>query len=282
MAGIVTLRKDIQFHVRLAGLLDVLKAIAAQRFQALERTLKQNDRFFEALGAMTSGFDLSALRHPFVQGAGPVGVIAVTSDAGLLGGLNQQVILAAVREYREQPGEIMVIGRRGVAYVRERRLPCREFPGVQDETRRALAEQVRDYAVNRVLEGALGRLAIVYPRALSFTVQRVEVVTALPCQEWLQAGAKGMRGHEETLLESPMSRVLEYLVWAWLGEKLHEVFGHSRLAELAARAVHLEGSLQELKRRKQKLQLRYFRERREIIDRNIRELSAARSLYGKA
>ena len=282
MPGIVALRKDIQFHVRLAGLLEVLKAIAAQRFQALERSLKLNDKFFAALGAMTSGFDLSALKHPFVQGTGPVGVIAVTSDAGLLGGLNQQVILAAVKEYREEPGEIIVIGKRGVPYVRERRLPCREFPGVQDETRRALSEQVRDYAINQVLEGKLGRLTIVYPKALSFTVQRVEVIPALPCQAWLQTDEPGMRGHEGTLLESSISRVLEYLVWAWLGEKLFEVFGHSRLAELAARAVHLEGSLQELRRRKQKLQLRYFRERREIIDRNIRELSAARSLYGKA
>ena len=62
---------------------------------------------------------------------------------------------------------------------------------------------------------------------------------------------------------------------------LVDIFGMSRLAELAARSVHLEGSSQELQRRGKTLQLRYFRERHEVIDRSMRELFASRSLYGK-
>ena len=161
-------------------------------------------------------------------------------------------------------------------------MPCREFPGVQEETRRTLAEQVRDYVLNRVLQGQLGTLVIVYPHPLSFTVQRVESVQAVPCQGWLQAGGRpgGVRGR--ILMESSVGSTLEYLVWVWLSEKLFEIFGFSRLAELAARSVHLEGSSQELKRRKDRLMRRYFHERHEVIDRGMRELFSARSLYGKS
>ena len=56
----------------------------------------------------------------------------------------------------------------------------------------------------------------------------------------------------------------------------------SRLAELAARSVHLEGSTQELQRRGKKLHQQYFRRRHEVIDNSMRELFAARSLYGKS
>ena len=83
-------------------------------------------------------------------------------------------------------------------------------------------------------------------------------------------------------MESSLEHVLEYLVWAWLGGKLYEALGSSRLAELAARSVHLEGSTQELQRRRGRLMRRYFRERKEVIDRSMRELFAARALYGQS
>jgi F0F1-type ATP synthase gamma subunit len=152
---------------------------------------------------------------------------------------------------------------------------------VEEDTCRTLAERVRDHALNNVLEGRLGQLTLVHPTAPSFTVQRVEVVPVLPCQEWLTAHPvpRGVRSRNPLLMESPVEKVVEYLVWLWLGEKLYEAFGQSRLAEFAARSVHLEVSSQELQRRKKKLLLRYFRVRHEVIDQSMRELFAARSLY---
>lgn len=279
MSSIVHLKQEIQFNHRLAGLLDALKAIAAQQFQALERAYKSQSPLFDALEAVAAGLPLERLTHPFTQREGRVGVIVVTSDTGLLGGLNQQVVAAAVQEYRQNPGELIVVGERGAAHVKERGLPCKKFPGILDSGRRALAGKVRDYALSQALAGRLNTLTIVYPRALSFTAQRVELIRALPCTEWLRGNTRH-RPSSAVLLESPLGGVLEYLVWLWLGQQLHDVFGMSRLAELAARSVHLEGSAQELSRRGDKLKLKYFRERHEVIDRSMRELFAARSLYG--
>lgn len=280
MATIARLKQEIQFTGQLGGLLDTIKAIASQQFQALERTARTNQALFDAITAIAGTFDLDRMTHPFIGGTGPMGVIAVTSDTGLVGGLNQQVMSAALQEYRRAPGVLMVVGERGVAYARDYGLPCRAFGGVVDHDRRALASQVREHALNRVLQGKIGTLSIVYCRALSFTMQRVEVIRALPCTEWFRTSPvrRGARSGL-ILLESPVLGMLEYLVWIWLGQTLYEVFGWSRLAELSARSVHLEGSSQELKRQVKKLQLRYFRERRELIDRNIRDLFSARAVF---
>jgi ATP synthase F1 gamma subunit len=280
MATVTRLKQELQFNGRLAGLLDALKAIAAQQFQALERSLKTNEVLFRALRDVAATLGVERLRHPFTQRKGPTGVIAVTSDTGLLGGLNQQVIIAAAQEYAQAPGELMVIGERGVSYVKERGLTCRVYPGAQEDGRGALASRVRDDALARVLDGHLGGLTIVYPRALSFTVQRVELLRVLPCIEWLRGGeAPAGVPREAILVESPLAAILEYLVRLGVGYRLHEVLGLSRLAELAARAVHLEGSSQELQRRRHRLMVQYFRQRRELIDRGMRELFAARALY---
>lgn len=283
MAAIAKLKQEIQFNGRLAGLLDALKSIAAQQYQSLERKFRANEKLFEAARLIVGTFDVEHLTHPFTQTDGPVGVIAVTSDTGLLGGLNQQVVATAVREYRRSPGELMVIGERGLAYVREAGLSCQAFGGIQDTGRATLAARVRDYALGQVMRGRLAALNIVYARALSFTMQRIELVRVLPLGAWFKSGdvPRGVRGGP-VLLESPVAGVLEYAVWLWLLSKLMEVFALSRLAELAARSVHLEGSSQELQRRGKKLQLRYFRERHELIDRGMRELSAAKAIFSKS
>jgi F0F1-type ATP synthase gamma subunit len=225
MPALTQLKKEIQFNGRLNGLLDVMKSISAQQFQVLEATLKANPQFFDVIQAIAGTFDLEHFSHPFTQDLGPIGIIAVTSDAGLLGGLNQQVITAAMREYRREPGEMIVIGKRGISYLQEYKLSCREFPAAQEETRRTLAGEVRDYVLNQVLEGRFGRLTIVYPKAISFTVQRVEAIRALPCQAWLRDKPRQgplVSGH--VMLESSSASLLEYLVWLWVSGKLFEVF----------------------------------------------------------
>ena len=81
MPSISSLKQDIQFNDRLAGLLDALKSIAAQQFQALERTFRVNPAFFSAIETIAGTFDLEHIAHPFTQPRGPTGVIAVTSGA---------------------------------------------------------------------------------------------------------------------------------------------------------------------------------------------------------
>lgn len=280
MASLTQLKQDIQFNVNLERLLDVLKAIAAQQFQSLERTINSHRSLFEALEVMVRTLGVQQLTHPYSQGRGPIGVLLVTSDTGMLGGLNQQVVLRGLQEYRHQPGEVVVVGERGLVYVREAQVPYRAFARPPDDDGTALAAQVRDHLLSQVLAGRLSQLHLIYPRALSFTTQRIEAIQALPCTAW-PAGSNepGIRSRRAVGLESSAADLLEYLVWLWLGQRLIEIFRMSRLAELAARAIHLDGSCQELKRREQKLKLRYFRERHEVIDRGMRELFASKAIY---
>jgi F0F1-type ATP synthase gamma subunit len=277
MATLLQLRSEIQFNGTLSTLLSVLKSVATQQFQLLERRFKSNQAFYDAVLTVAGTLDLAHMRHPFVTPGGAIGVIAVTSDTGLLGGLNRQVMATAAQLCQRQGGELIIIGGRGVTYNREYGLPYRAFPGVQDESREDLATKVREYAMTRALARHFRSMSIVYPRALSFSSQKVDLLHVLPCQAWLKAAplaaATGM------LLESSPSDILEYAVWMWLGHKLTDVFGHARLAELGARAMHLEGSSQELQQRGKRLQLKYFRKRHEVIDASMRELFAAKTLF---
>ena len=61
MPALTKLNQDMTFNTHLTGLLDALKSIAAQQFQALERTLRTNEALFEAIAAIAGTFDIGPL-----------------------------------------------------------------------------------------------------------------------------------------------------------------------------------------------------------------------------
>lgn len=279
MKTLSVLKKDMEFNKGLSSLIDVLKNIAVAQYRALEKRIKSYEKFELFLESFFGMIDLEHLNHPFIRPSNEQqGVVAVTSDSGLLGGLNMQVVNNALVELEQTPGQLIVIGERGKMYARDSSVSFIAFPGIKDEERYAQAMQLRDFLLKKISEGAFGTLKVVFPRPLSFTVQRVETITFLPFAP-ASLIRKSAAEIPACLFESAPGDLVAYLVYLWMGHKLFEIFGLSRLAEFSARYVHLEESLQKLKDVDNKLRLQYFKVRHELIDRNMRELFSARLLY---
>lgn len=278
MQTLATIKKDLEFNRGLSSLIEVLKNIAVSQYRTMEKKLKSYEKLVKTIDNFFEFIDPQILAHPFLRHQDkPQAVIAVTSDSGMLGGLNMQIINHAIYQLEQSPGKLIVVGERGKAYAQEARVPFVAFPGIQDDFRYQQAMQLRDYMFTKLAEGSFGDLKIVFARPISFTVQRVEVASFLP---YVPAGVEASKEKRfEIILESSLGDVVEYLLYLALGERLHEILGLSRLAEFAARYVHLEESLQKLKDMDNKLKLQYFRVRHEMIDRNMRELFSARLLY---
>ena len=280
MKTLSSIKKDLEFNRGLASLIEALKNIAVSQYRILEQRLKSFEKFLTTVENFFELLDIAVISHPFVNpGTRPQAVVAVTSDSGLLGGLNMQVVGAALNELEKIPGRLIVIGERGKIYARESGASFIGFPGIKDEERYGQAMQLRDYVVNKFLDGSFGHLKVVYPRPVSFTIQRVETVSMLPYSPPHAKRSPEAEGLPEVLMESRPADVVEYLLYLWIGQKFYEIFGLSRLAEFAARFVHLEESAQKLKEMDTKIRLQYFRVRHELIDRNMRELFAARALF---
>jgi ATP synthase F1 gamma subunit len=281
MKTVSVLKKDLEFNNGLFSLIEVLKTIAVSQYRSLEHRLKSYEAFLKTIENFFRFFDVNSIDHPFLIPQQKTQIIlAITSDSGLLGGLNAQVVGNAMRELDKIPGRLVVIGERGKIYAREAGVSYTAFSGIKEEERFAQAIQVRDYLIKKIAEERFGYLKVIFPFPVSFTVQRVEISQFLP---FVLPGAGGARpvavSFADIIFESDPGRIAEYLVYLWMGQKLYEIFGLSRLAEFAARYVHLEESSQKLKDVDKKTRLEYFRVRHEIIDRNMRELFSARLLY---
>lgn len=280
MQALSKVKKDIEFNKNFGGLLEVLKNIAVAQFHTLEKELRLFENFDAILKEFFQAMDTQSLRHPFLEeGTGPAGVIAITSDQGLLGGLNMRVVHTAVSILNSGRDELIVVGERGKFYARDAiRSSFVAFPGIKDSEQYAQAMGLRDYLFQGAKKGKYSSLRIVYPRALSLVNQKVETDILLPCAPQKE-GVPPPFDLSKTILESSLPSMVEYLTFLSMGQRINEIFSLSRLAELGARYMHLEESAQRIQQMNQKLKLRYFRLRHEMIDQSMRELFSARALY---
>lgn|SRR3989338_1242398 len=280
MKTLSVIKQDLEFNSGLSSLIGVLKNIAVSQYRSMESRIKSFDKLKEAIYSFLEIIDPTQVTHPFLNPQNQLQmVVAVTSDSGLLGALNKEVIDTALRELGQVPGRLVVIGERGKIYARESKTSFAAFGGVREETIPVQAVQIRNYLLTKFLEESIGYLKVIYPRPISFTVQKIETVSFLPFRLEAREQKETPPLMSEIILESRLADIVEYSVHLWMGQKLSEIFIFSKLAEYAARFAHLERSAQRLKEMDQKLKLQYFRIRHELIDRNMRELFATRQIY---
>ncbi len=279
MLALVKVKKNIEFNQQFSQILEVLKSIAVAQFHTLEHKLSIFEPFDKMLDTFFDSINTKQITHPFLTGGDQtLGVVAITSDQGLLGGLNMRVVAAAVGLMKSGRDQLVIVGEQGKTFARYNKMPFVAFSGIKDDQRQEQAAQLRDYLFTQIKAGKFGSIQVVYPRALSLVNQRLEVARLLPLSRE-EGEAKTAADLSQTILESTPESILEYLAFLWVGQKLSDLFGMSRLAELAARFVHLEESTHKIQELNKKLKLQYFRLRHEMIDQSMRELFSARVLY---
>lgn len=278
------IKGDLDFNRNLYSLVDALGKIAVSQYYVLEKKSALFEKVFEGIGDILGMINLGNCKSPFVNpGNLPLGIIAVTSDSGLLGGLNSQVINLSLREAEGRPSRLIIIGEKGRIYASDNNIPCVSFKGISDETRFAQAQGLRDYIMEEVYNQKIGALKIIYPHPVSVISQRVQVIPALPLTkaDRFKKSEKSAESSAEIIIESDINDVLAYTAYIYLGNKFFEIFGLARLAEMSARFTHLENSKTKIEQLNKQMRLQYFRQRHELADRNMRELFAARLAFIK-
>lgn len=275
------IRKDMDFNTSLYGLIEVLIAISISHYRILERKIKLFEAFFASLESFFSLLPVEGSAHPFVNmRKRPPGIIVVTSDSGLVGGLNTQAIHLALSEVQGRNASLIIIGEQGKLIMRQSSVPFVFFKGIQDEIKSAQAAQLREYVAAQEVSGKIGELKIIYPRPISIAAQRIEVLKLIPFSYQESAPSAGrIRAVSELLIESSLDDMVGYLGGLYLGHKFSEIFSLARLAELSARFMHLENSKTKIEQLNKELKLQYLKQRHEVIDRNMRELFVARLAF---
>ncbi len=284
MIPISRLKKNLDFNKNLGELIEVMKLASTLRFNQFRFTQQVPEkfsRFFEEIIKCTppdiSANDIYFQPRPSL----PSIIVLISSDEGFIGDLNA-LLVNKMLELRQEQDKIIVLGQQGEHYLQDLDIDFKLLPSVTDKVNISQVESLRDDVLNLYSGGGFSRVWVVCANFLNITSQQIESEQLLPLSEtYFYRGMEKTAGVPqkaglEFLFEPDAGTVIEGWVRLWLVFRFYQFFWSSKLAEFAARVMHLEGSIQELNKVNQRLRLEYFKYLHSLSDKTIREISASR------
>jgi F-type H+-transporting ATPase subunit gamma len=274
MIPVARLKSNLQFNKNLGGLVEVMKLAATSQFNQFRQKQEPSGEFIRLLNDVFGVLLSSGINHDLLtpQEDLPALLLLVSSDEGFLGELNFLLVnkLLNIRKTRDL---IVVSGQQGANYLKEIQVDFTFFDSPGEKIDAQLLGKIRDYLFSQYFNRSVGKVYVVYSRFLNIISQQVELDALLPLARRSSATDKPL---PNLLIEPNLDQVIEGWIKAWLDFRLLQIFWSAKLAEFAARIMHLEGSVQELGKLNNNLRMEYFKYLHGLSDRLIRELTAAR------
>jgi F-type H+-transporting ATPase subunit gamma len=216
--------------------------------------------------------------HPLLAPRTPriAEVVVITSDRGLAGGFNSNIIRRTQRFLTEQGDgfekvELSTIGRKAKDFLRARKLTVRkDFPGIHQGLTYVKAEAIANEYVARWLDGQVDAVYLCYNEFKSAIAQTPVVVQLLPiapmaAEEAATAGVDFIyEPSREGLLEVLLPRHVAMQVWRALLE--------SAASEHGARMSAMESATKNAEEMIAALTLQYNRARQAYVTKELMEI----------
>lgn len=242
----------------------------------------------EVLAAATAG--AGEFTHPLME-VRPVkkrAVILITTDKGLCGALNTNLLREAAR-FDKDTTVYVCAGRKGAQFVaRTKRNLSAEFT-YRDTPLFAEARAISRFAQELFLKGDVDAVDVAYTNFISTLAQKPEVRTLLPLGE-IQALSAGVSGEgssqalgdasREYLFEPAAADVLGNLLPHYLNYQVYQFLQEAKASEHSARMVAMKNATDNAKQIIKDLTLEYNKLRQANITKELLEITTAQMAMG--
>ncbi len=216
-------------------------------------------------------------RHPFLEEREPksIGIVLISTDRGLAGGLNANVFkqaLTLVREWQGKGAEVnlALIGTKGLVFFRRLGLPIlANVTGLGDRP------HVKDLigAVKVMLdayrEAKIDRLFLVSARFMNTMTQKPHVEQLLPVQT---IDADDLAEHWDYIYEPEAAAILDGLLMRYIESQVYRGAVENVASEMAARMVAMRAASDNASDLISELQLVYNKARQAAITKELAEI----------
>jgi F-type H+-transporting ATPase subunit gamma len=283
-----------------------MELIATAKFRkALDRATEA-EAFTRKIAELVAdlGATTSTASHPLLEKREPVKralLLVLTSNRGMAGGYNGNVLRVATRTYHELETEgviplIEVSGKRGINYLKYRKLPVEAtYTMFEDRPQFQDVERLADRYISLYLKGEFDRLDVAYTQFINTARQTAVVQTMLPIvtSELGNVGpsvrqAKPLK--DQSAKPSPPSRqgervpyeflpdaqgILEEIVPISFKVRLFKCFLDAAVSEQISRMVAMRGATQNADDLVKSLTRQYNRARQTQITRELADIVGA-------
>lgn len=237
--------------------------------------------FAKLIEEMLSGVAVRAdeSAHPLLQRRTPrrVELVVMTSDRGLCGAFNSNIIRLAQRFLYENADkyeriQLSTIGRKGRDFFRKKNVVRRkDYPGVFDALTYDKAKNIAEELTAAYLDDELDAVFLVYNEFVSAIAQKPTIVRLLPIDA--NSNAEDAKSQLiDYLYEPSREEVLNQLLPRYLTTRVWQALLESKASEHGARMAAMEAASKNSSELIAKLQLEYNRARQAAITTELTEI----------
>jgi F-type H+-transporting ATPase subunit gamma len=200
-------------------------------------------------------------------------IVLITTDRGLAGPFNTNIIRFAAREITEHPGELAVVtvGRKGRDAMRRARVPLEaHFNGFGDRPKFADVLPLARLLSDDYLAGRVNRIDILYSHFVSTLTQRPTLDSLLPIEA--SGDTEGIPGHQ-FIFEPDPGTVLTQILPRYVATRLYQAVLETKASEESSRMVAMKNATENADELIEDLTYSYNKVRQSNITREMIEIA---------
>jgi F-type H+-transporting ATPase subunit gamma len=281
LPALIDLRRRIQSVRNSQQVTQAMKTVATARFKKAHRLVVERRPFWHIFPdlalALSQAAGLGRQAFLEIRPEKKIEVIVITSDKGLCGAFNSNLLATAEAFLQQKKGEAAVavipVGRKASAHFRRLKYPVvKAYAEGVDKRFEEISRELKQHLEYRFLFKQVDAVYVVYNEFRSIIAPRITITRLLPL------------GAEETVLppdhlqpdwEPEASRIIDYLLRFYLKYQVQHYLLESQAAEQASRMMAMENATKNAEELISDLVLLLNKIRQASITRELLEIQTA-------
>jgi F-type H+-transporting ATPase subunit gamma len=279
MASLRDIKRRITSVTSTQKITRAMKMVAAAKLRRAQEAILQARPYAREMQRLVNSVAARADRdlHPLLrsEGEGKVGIIVVTSDRGLCGGFNANMVNKTLQVIKEdfagREVELTLVGRKGIETLKRRPVTIREnFLGAQDVSILDQARLIIQDVVDDFMAGGTGEVYCLYNEFKSAVQQNVTLEKLLPISPEIDEEDEGIA--LDYLYEPNQEEVFSALLLRNMQIQMHRILFESAASEFGARMTAMDAATRNAGDVIDRLTLLYNRARQDAITTQLIEV----------
>src|SRR5882672_1859471 len=292
MASPRDIRRRIKSVKNTAQITKAMQMVAASKMRKAQQSALSGRPYAalmnEVLGEVA--FNAGDFMHPLMEkrGGPKGGVIIISTDKGLCGALNSNLMREAAK-FDKDSTVFITAGRKGSQFIaRTKRQLAAEFT-YKDAPMFSEARAISRFAREMFTKGDVDRVDILFTNFISTLSQRPEVFPLLPVGQikGVVAGVHGhameeklLKGATEFLFEPSVEDVFGALLPHYLNFQVYQILMEAKASEHSSRMVAMKNATDNAQQLIKDLTLEYNKLRQANITKELLEITSAAMAMG--
>ncbi len=291
MAALKDIKRKINAVQKTRQITRAMNMVAASKFKAAQ-TRMQNFRpyagsFMEMLGDLSSRVSVES--HPLlaVRETKRIRAILMTSDRGLCGGFNNNLIKVAERFIIEKQNEgleveLIPIGKKGRDHFKKKFKTRDARSDVFGKIDMALAVSIANDIIPPFIAEEYDELYLIYNEFVNVSVQKPQMLRIFPIPPFKQAEEKDISNEIEYIYEPSAKTILENLLPMYVHVQIYRAIAETSAGENGARMAAMDNATRNCEEMVSSLTLKYNKARQAAITSELMDIVGGTEALAKS